>query len=194
MKACKRHEALPLRPSFQASYLTHGPKAARGCINLIIFLLSIITASGQVYEDYAKSCAKCSKWKIVRPFADTVKSGNFNILTTNDRRFSYPGNDACAYSITNTGHSDLFIKVSNAFTGNGDFAIKPGEAVRFGDIFNPKDNSDHCYASELPSMQILVSIISKSVGRIKISALAYPGAACPPDTFVMKAWDSTILP
>lgn len=194
MKACKRHEALPLRPSFRASYLTHGPKAAKGCINLIIFLLSIITTSGQVYEDQLKSCVKCSKWTIVPPFADTVKSGNFNILTTNDRRFSYPGNDACAYSITNIGHSDLFIKVSNAFTGNGDFTIKPGESVRCGDVFNPKDNTGHCYTSELPSMQIGVFISSKSIGRIKVSALAYPGAACDPDTFVIKVWDSTILP
>lgn len=163
-------------------------------VALMILLITTMTASAQVFADKSKSCIKCSKWSIVRPFADTVKSGDFNLQVTNNRMFSYPGNDACAYSITNTGLSDLVIKVTNAYTGNGDFTIKPGESVRCGDVFNPKDNTDNCFASDLPTMQIGVFISAKSIGSIKVSALAYPGATCAPDAFVMKVWNSIILP
>lgn len=160
----------------------------------VIILLMTSTASGQVYVDQSKSCLKCSKWSIVRPFADTVKSGDFTFKVTADRKYSYPGNDACAFSLTNSGQSDIVLKVSDAHKGNGDFTLKPGESARFGDVFNPKDNTEACYTSELPLMQIHVSIATNSKGAVRISALAYPGAACPPDTFVMKSWTSTILP
>lgn len=161
---------------------------------IMILLLTVSAASAQVYEDKSKSCLKCSKWSIVRPFADTVKSGEFIFNVTAIRGFSYPGNDACAFSITNSGQAEINIKVLEANTGNGEYILKPGESARFGDAFNPKDNTASCYYSELPSMQIRVSIATKSKGSLRISALAYPGAACPPDTFVMKSWTSIILP
>lgn len=195
MNVSETIEALPLRLSFQASYLTsYSPKAARVILNITILFLLSASVHGQVYKDTSKACSKCSKWSIVRPLADTVRPGDFFFKVTADRRYSYPGNDACAFSLTNAGQSDISVKVTEANNGNGDFILKPGESARFGDVFNPKDNTDACYTSELPLMQIHVSITSKSKGTLKISALAYPGAACPPDTFIMKSWTSTILP